>query len=77
MRHSAIAPTPMTLPEAVNSDLERYEGMLVTFPQTLTASQNYFQGRYGADHPLVRWPHVQPDQRQRPGRHGGAERRAA
>ena len=28
-------------------DLEPYEGMLVTFPEDLTASQNYFQGRYG------------------------------
>ncbi len=43
----AISPTPVTLPEAVNNDLERYEDMLVAFPQTLTADQNYFQGRYG------------------------------
>ncbi|MCX6029379.1 MAG: ExeM/NucH family extracellular endonuclease [Chloroflexi bacterium] len=43
----AITPTPISLPETVNGELERYEGMLVTFPQTLTADQNYFQGRYG------------------------------
>ena len=43
----AVAATPVTLPEAVNDDLERYEGMLVTFPQTLTVDQNYFQGRFG------------------------------
>ncbi len=43
----SIAPTPVDLPEAVNNDLERYEGMLITFPEPLTASQNYFQGRYG------------------------------
>lgn len=43
----APAATVVDLPEAVNGDLERYEGMLVTFPETLTAGQNYFQGRYG------------------------------
>ena len=42
---TVIAPTPVDLP--VPTDLEPYEGMLVTFPETLTASQNYFQGRYG------------------------------
>ena len=42
-----IAATPVTLPETVNGELEHVEGMLVTFPQTLTANQNYFQGRYG------------------------------
>ena len=40
---SSIAPTEVDLP----ADLEPYEGMLVTFPEELTASQNYFQGRYG------------------------------
>ncbi len=40
-------PTPVTLPEAVNNDLERYEGMLITFPQALTVTQNFFQGRFG------------------------------
>jgi predicted extracellular nuclease len=40
-----LAPTDVDLP--VDVDLEPYEGMLVTFPETLTASQNYFQGRYG------------------------------
>lgn len=43
----SVAPTVVDLPEATNGDLERYEGMLVTFPETLTVSQNYFQGRYG------------------------------
>ncbi|MBN1217961.1 MAG: ExeM/NucH family extracellular endonuclease, partial [Anaerolineae bacterium] len=38
-----ILPTSVDLP----ADLEPYEGMLVTFPEELTASQNYFQGRYG------------------------------
>lgn len=42
-----IAPTDITLPEAVDGDLERYEGMLVRIVSPLTVSQNYFQGRYG------------------------------
>lgn len=44
---NVIAPLPVTLPETINDDLERYEGMLVTLAGPLTASQNYFQGRYG------------------------------
>ena len=43
----SIVPTVITLPEAVEGDLEHYEGMLVTIDTPLTASQNYFQGRYG------------------------------
>ncbi|MBN8489185.1 MAG: ExeM/NucH family extracellular endonuclease [Burkholderiales bacterium] len=42
-----ITPTVITFPEAVNDDLERVEGMLVTIVGPLTASQNYFLGRYG------------------------------
>jgi predicted extracellular nuclease len=41
------APTPITLPEAANGDLERYEGMQVTFTHPLTVSQTFFLGRYG------------------------------
>jgi uncharacterized repeat protein (TIGR01451 family) len=44
---NSIAATPVTLPEETNGDLERYEGMLVTIPHTMTVVQNYFQGRYG------------------------------
>jgi len=43
----AVAPTDITLPEAVEGDLERYEGMLVRIVTPLTVSQNYFLGRYG------------------------------
>lgn len=43
----AIGPVSVVLPEAVNDDLERFEGMLVTLVGPLTANQNYFQGRYG------------------------------
>lgn len=44
-------PVPATvvvdLPEASNGDLEAFENMLVSIPETLTISQNYFLGRYG------------------------------
>lgn len=42
-----IAPTPVALPEAVDGDLERVEGMLVTFADPLTVSQTFFLGRHG------------------------------
>ncbi len=44
---NTIAPTVIPFPELVNDDLEHVEGMLVTITGPLTASQNYFQGRYG------------------------------
>lgn len=44
---NVVTPVAATLPETINDDLERYEGMLVTLSGPLTASQNYFQGRYG------------------------------
>ncbi|MBN2550393.1 MAG: ExeM/NucH family extracellular endonuclease [Anaerolineales bacterium] len=40
-----ITPFVLDLPVAVN--LEPQESMLVTIPETMTVSQNYFQGRYG------------------------------
>lgn len=43
----SVTPTDITLPEAVEGDLEHYEGMLVRIITPLTVSQNYFQGRYG------------------------------
>jgi hypothetical protein len=42
-----ITPRLIAFPELVNDDLEHVEGMLVTITGPLTASQNYFQGRYG------------------------------
>jgi predicted extracellular nuclease len=42
-----IAPTPIVFPELTEGDLEQVEGMLVRIDTTLTASQNYFLGRYG------------------------------
>ena len=43
----SVAPVVLTLPLPQGEDFERYEGMLVTVNGPLTASQNYFQGRYG------------------------------
>lgn len=43
----SMAPTPVTLPELVNDELERYEGMLISIAGPLTVSQNFFQGRFG------------------------------
>lgn len=44
---NTIAPTVITFPETTEDEIERYEGMLVTIPHTMTVEQNYFQGRYG------------------------------
>jgi len=44
---NTIAETQITLPEQTEGEIERYEGMLVTIPHTMTVAQNYFQGRYG------------------------------
>jgi len=40
-------PVDVTLPESVNGDLERYEGMVVRIVSPMTVAQNYFLGRYG------------------------------
>ena len=39
--------TSISLPATSTTDLERYEGMYVKIPQTLTVSENYTLGRYG------------------------------
>lgn len=44
---SELSPTPMSLPVGAVTDLEAYEGMLVTFPQVLTVTETYNLGRYG------------------------------
>lgn len=47
----SVAPTVVNLPVPESENpatyLERYEGMLITIPQTLTVQQNFFQGRFG------------------------------
>ncbi|MEO5563650.1 MAG: ExeM/NucH family extracellular endonuclease [Chitinophagaceae bacterium] len=40
-------PTVISLPVSSIADLESYEGMLVTFPQTLTATETFTLGRFG------------------------------
>lgn len=42
-----ITPAIITLPVAAATDLEKYEGMLVTFNQTLIVNDTYTLGRYG------------------------------
>jgi len=42
-----VIPTDISLPEVTEGDLEAYEGMLVRIISPMTASQNFFQGRYG------------------------------
>jgi uncharacterized protein len=44
---ATIAPTEVTLPLTSASDLERYEGMLVTMPQTLYVTEHFQLGRFG------------------------------
>ena len=42
-----ITPTAVILPETVDGELERYEGMLVEIVADMTVSQTFFIGRYG------------------------------
>lgn len=44
---NSVQPVDVTLPETVNGDLERYEGMLVRIVSPMSVAQNYFLGRYG------------------------------
>ncbi|MEP7002962.1 MAG: ExeM/NucH family extracellular endonuclease [Chloroflexota bacterium] len=44
---AAVTPTEIALPVANLSDFERYEGMLVHFSQTLTATETFTLGRFG------------------------------
>lgn len=66
----SVSPTVITLPEVSEGELERYEGMLVSIQSPLTASQNFFQGRYGQvtlsaggrlEKPTNRFPAGSPD----------------
>jgi predicted extracellular nuclease len=43
----SVVPTVVSLPVAVDGDLERHEGMLVTLSGPFTVAQNFFQGRFG------------------------------
>ncbi len=44
---ASVPATAVSLPVANVSDLERYEGMLVSFDQTLTATEVFTLGRFG------------------------------
>ncbi|HET6224789.1 MAG TPA: ExeM/NucH family extracellular endonuclease [Bacteroidia bacterium] len=44
---NAITTTLVSLPTATTTELEKYEGMYVKIPQTLTVSENFVLGRYG------------------------------
>ncbi len=43
----SVTPTDVTLPVASANFLERYEGMLVRFPQTLYVTEHFQLGRFG------------------------------
>ena len=62
-----ISPTVVALPEAVEGDLERVEGMLVTLSGTFTVNQNFFQARYGQLTLAVGGRLETPTNRYRPG----------
>ncbi len=44
---ASVTPATVNLPVTAQTDLERYEGMRVTLPQTLTVADNYSLGYYG------------------------------
>ena len=44
---NTIEPTPVTLPVTAVTDFEKYESMLVTFPQSLVISEYFNFARYG------------------------------
>lgn len=44
---SSVTPATITLPAASTTELEQYEGMSVTIPQTLTVTETFTLGRYG------------------------------
>jgi predicted extracellular nuclease len=44
---NTVTAVSVTLPEAVDGDLERYEGMRVSISTPITVAQTYYLGRYG------------------------------
>lgn len=46
-QNNPLEPASVTLPEAVDGDLEHYEGMLIRLATEMTVAQTYFLGRYG------------------------------
>jgi predicted extracellular nuclease len=62
-----VDPVDVTLPIPTADDLERYEGMLVRLPQTLTVTEMFQLGRFGQVVLSVDGRQVQPTQVERPG----------
>lgn len=64
LNNSIALPTALniTLPVTALSDFERYEGMLVQFPATLTVTNNYTLGRFGEVGLSAGGPVYQPTQ---------------
>jgi uncharacterized protein len=46
-QQALVTPTILDLPIATVGDLERYEGMLITIPETLTVTEVFNLGRFG------------------------------
>ena len=46
-RGATVAPADLTLPFPADASLERFEGMRVRFPQTLTITEHFQLGRFG------------------------------
>lgn len=46
-QNNPLEPALVTLPEAVDGDLEQVEGMLIHLANEMTVAQTYFLGRYG------------------------------
>jgi predicted extracellular nuclease len=44
---AAVTPTVVSLPVATDTALEAFEGMVVSFPQKLCATESFTQGRFG------------------------------
>ena len=71
VRHRARSPpTDVALPMASATAFERYEGMLVRMPQTLTVTEHFQLGRFGEVARLVRRAPPAADQRRRARRPG-------
>ncbi|WP_030171009.1 ExeM/NucH family extracellular endonuclease [Spirillospora albida] len=70
-----VAPVRVRLPLAAGTTPERYEGVLVRFPQRLTATETYRLGRYGELTVSAGGRLYQPTDRQGPTQAGNDARR--
>ncbi len=72
---NTVAPTPVTLPVTAVNDFEKYESMLVTFPQSLIISEYFNYDRYG-EIVLTSTRHMTPTALVEPGAPAQAEAQA-